>query len=43
MVVAPVSEKKLEVARAVGTPEAPVTLARMEFAAMAESPAAPAV
>jgi hypothetical protein len=42
MVVAPVSEKKEEVARAVGTPEAPVTLARMEFAAIAESPAVPA-
>jgi hypothetical protein len=43
MVVAPVREKNEEVARAVGTPEAPLTLARMELAAIAESPAVPAV
>ncbi len=42
IVVAPVSEKKDEVASAVGTPEAPVTFARMEFAAMAVRPAVPA-
>ena len=42
IVVAPVSEKKEEVARAVGTAEPLVMLARMELAAMAESPAVPA-
>lgn len=43
IVVAPVREKNEEVARAVGTPEAPVTLARMEFAAIAVRPAEPLV
>jgi hypothetical protein len=43
IVVAPVSEKKLEVASAVGAAEPPVTFARMELAAIAESAALPAV